>query len=147
MDNIEKYFLKLCEKHLMAFTRGVRDPEMAESIRKLIPQIENFDKKYRRYFYIRLADFFGLTILVRVDPTVPVPDVCGEPEIPFTRVKDGGQWVGVVRDFYNRIRLCSEVAETDPGMIDEMSDDIKQFKANMEISSGLWERYKKEQSL
>lgn len=158
MDNIEKYFLKLCDKHLAAFMRGVRDPELAESIRKLIPQIEDFDKKYKKYFYIRLADFFGLTILIRNselrDPSDPaffipipgtnVPDTCGESEMPFTRIKDNEQWVGVVRDFYNRIRLCVEMGGSDP---ESMNDDIKQFKANMEISSGLWERYKKEQGL
>lgn len=142
VDNVEKYFLKMCEKHLTAFTRGVRDPELAESIRKLILQIEDFDKKYRRYFYIRMADFFGLTILVRVDSTVPVPDTCGEGA--FTRIKDNEQWVGVVRDFYNRIRLCVEMGGSDP---ESMNDDIKQFKGNMEISSGLWERFKKEQGL
>ena len=145
MDNIEKYFLKLCEKHLTAFTRGVRDPELGEQIKRIIPQIDNFDNKYRRYFYIRMADFFGLTILISLDPPVPIPDMCGEGA--FIRIKDEEQWVGVVKSFYNRLKLCGEIGETDPGLAVEVMVDIKQFKANMEISSGLWEQFKKERGL
>lgn len=144
MDDLEKYFLKLCEKHLEALFRGVDDLDLSSLIRGMIPRIENFNSKYKRLFYIRMVDFFGITILIQIDPSVPIPDTCGDGEYPFVRIHDEQQWIGILGRFYKKLKDCSDKMSGDPGSQNEINHTIKRIRGNMEIASSMWERYKGE---